>query len=79
MLLKVMVNKMGQLCKNNKNTRGDEDVNLDFAKRLLGNFTHEKQGEALAMFTEDGVFEDYTLGFRMEGKEQLNGLFQGLL
>ena len=29
------------------------------------------------MFTEDGVFEDYTLGFRMEGKEQLTGLFQG--
>ena len=68
---------MGLLFKNNKNTKGDEDVNLDFAKRLLGNFTEENQGEAVAMFTEDGVFEDYTLGFRMEGKEQLTGLFQG--
>jgi steroid delta-isomerase-like uncharacterized protein len=51
-------------------------MNLDFANRLLENFTHEKQGEALAMFTEDGVFEDYTLGFRVEGTEQIKGLFQ---
>lgn len=51
-------------------------MNLHFAKRFLESFTNEKQGEALAMFTEDGVFEDYTFGFRMEGTEQLTALFQ---
>ena len=52
-------------------------MNLNFAKTLLDNFNYEGQDKALAMFTDDGVFEDFTIGFRMEGKEQLTSLFRG--
>ena len=52
-------------------------MNLKFAKTLLDNFNYEGQDNALAMFTDDGVFEDFTIGFRMEGKEQLTSLFRG--
>lgn len=51
-------------------------MNLEFAKRFLENFTPEKKEKAVAMFTEDGVFDDYTFGFRMEGEEQLTAPFQ---
>src|SRR4051794_27429438 len=52
-------------------------MNMQFAKTLLENFNYEGQDKALEMFTDDGVFEDFTFGFRMEGKEQLTSLFQG--
>ncbi len=50
---------------------------MKFTKTLLDNFNYEGQDKALAMFTDDGVFEDFTIGFRMEGKEQLTSLFRG--
>jgi steroid delta-isomerase-like uncharacterized protein len=52
-------------------------MNMQFAKTLLENFTYEGQEKALEMFTDDGVFEDFTFGFRMEGREQLTSLFEG--
>jgi steroid delta-isomerase-like uncharacterized protein len=52
-------------------------MNMKFAEQLLNNFNYEGQGEALKMFTDDGVFEDFTFGFRMEGREQLTSLFEG--
>ena len=52
-------------------------MNMKFAEQLLNNFNYEGQEKALDMFTDDGVFEDFTIGFRMEGKEQLTSLFEG--
>lgn len=57
--------------------REEYNMNLKFAKTLLDNFNYEGQDNALAMFTDDGVFEGFTIGFRMEGKEQLTSLFEG--
>ncbi|MDW0118578.1 nuclear transport factor 2 family protein [Sporosarcina thermotolerans] len=51
-------------------------MNFEFAKRLMDNFTYERQADALDMFTEDGIFEDFTYDFRVEGMEQLINLFQ---
>ena len=52
-------------------------MNMTFAEQLLNHFNYEGQEKAINMFTDDGVFEDFTIGFRMEGKEQLTSLFEG--
>lgn len=50
-------------------------MNMTFAQELMANFTFEGQEKALAMYADDAVFEDFTFGFRVEGMEQLKGLF----
>src|SRR5690625_5040873 len=42
----------------------------------MDNFNYENQREALKMFADDGVFEDFTYNFRVKGMEEITGAFE---
>lgn len=50
-------------------------MSTHIARQLIENFSHEKQADALALFADDGIFEDFTFGFRVQGMEELTQMF----